>query len=975
MKHKVPLTIAFLLFSIFVVNAQNNNILWTEDFEGDWSDNWYVDIGTWEVGTPTSGPQSAFVGNNCAATVLNGNYTEPVDSRLIRYTSFVVPAASENPTIRFWHWWHFALGDWGEVQLKTSNGEWVPISIRYDEFGSDAWYRGLIDLSEYADSTVQLAFYFHSKGIYYPSDVNAGWYIDDVSLVTGPYLFNNPEDFESGLGDWSVEKGTWDLGVPTYGPSNARGGQNCFGTKLNGQYHEPVDSRLISPPIEVPTASENPRLQFWHWWKIALGDYGEVQIKTNNEAWNPISIRYNNYGGDAWYRGLIDLSEYADSTVQLAFYFHSKGIYYPSDVNAGWYIDDVSLVTGPYLFNNPEDFESGLGDWSVEKGTWEVGEPTSGPSKSNGGLYCAGTILDGNYHEPVDSRLISRPFVVPAASEIPAVRFWHWFSFALGDWGEIQLTTDEGKTWKTISTQSINTSSGSWTPYYIPLTSYADSTVQLAFYFHSEGIYYPSDLSTGWYIDDVRIHDNSDLAVYAGPDVTRESGSSVTLNASVSGGTEPYVYEWIPSDGLSDPTTLNPVATPSDTTTYTLKVTDKNGCFRTDKIIVSANSGTSGINDATDILSYSFSKPPQTGDEVINAGSHTVNIEVEHETDLTNLVATFTLSDGATATVGGAAQESGITANDFTNPVNYLITAENGVTAQGWIVSVNTPVAEDETDILSYSFGIPPQTGDALVDPVSHTVDTKVEYGTDLTSLIATFTLSDGATLSVGGIAQQSGTTANDFTNPVTCVITALDGVTVQEWVVTVVAAALNDTDILSYNFGKPPQIGDAIVNPVSHTVDIEVENGTDLTSLIATFSLSEGATASVEGADQQSGTTANDFTNPVTYTITASDGETKQDWTITVNVEVVIGVDEHTSHAMRIYPNPFSNNAIIEICNPDHSTLTLSVFSVLGNKVFQMDVTTSDKVTLKKGNLSAGVYMIVLKGEKVLENRMIVIK
>ncbi len=67
-----------------------------------------MDAGTWEVGVPTSGPDSAFNGQNCAATVLNGNYPAYADTRLIRHTSFVVPSANQNPRLRFWQWYSFS---------------------------------------------------------------------------------------------------------------------------------------------------------------------------------------------------------------------------------------------------------------------------------------------------------------------------------------------------------------------------------------------------------------------------------------------------------------------------------------------------------------------------------------------------------------------------------------------------------------------------------------------------------------------------------------------------------------------------------------------------------------------------------------------------------------------------------------------------------------------------------------------------
>lgn len=62
-------------------------------------------------------------------------------------------------------------------------------------------------------------------------------------------------------------------------------------------------------------------------------------------------------------------------------------------------------------------------------------------------------------------------------------------------------------------------------------------------------------------------------------DTTMCFGQSVQFN--VTGGTS---YEWTPTTGLSDPTIGNPIASPTQTTTYTIKVTGKNGCEETRQI-------------------------------------------------------------------------------------------------------------------------------------------------------------------------------------------------------------------------------------------------------------------------------------------------------------------------------------------------------------------------------------------------------
>ncbi len=494
-----------LILVIYFSSYSLSQTLWNEDWEGNWTIGWHVDNGTWEVGTPTSGPDSAFDGQNCAATVLNGEYSEPVDTRLIRHTSFIVPQSTDNPRLRFWYWFSFGDGDWGEVQIKTNGGGWEAVSSLMENYGSNAWSYGLVDLSDFAGDTVQIGFYFHSEPIVYYGDVSTGWYIDDVSLVTGPYVFNNPEGFESGFGDWSVDKGTWEIGIPTSGPENAHGGQSCTGTNLEGNYQEPSDSRLISPPFVVPSSSENPRFRFWYWFNFAEDDWGTVQIKIKGGEWDSISNIIYNLGSNAWSYGLVDLSTYSGDTVQIGFYFHSEPHYYYGDVSTGWYIDDVALVTGPYVFNNPEGFEEGFEDWWVNEGTWEVGTPMSGPDSSYNGQNCAGTNLEGDYEEPADSRLISPPFIIPNSLENPSIQFWHWFNFAEDDWSEIEISTDSGVTWEPISNQFTNTSGGSWTPFYISLSAYSDNEAQIAFTFHSYPHFYYGDVSSGWYIDDVKI--------------------------------------------------------------------------------------------------------------------------------------------------------------------------------------------------------------------------------------------------------------------------------------------------------------------------------------------------------------------------------------------------------------------------------------------------------------------------------------
>lgn len=93
---------------------------------------------------------------------------------------------------------------------------------------------------------------------------------------------------------------------------------------------------------------------------------------------------------------------------------------------------------------------------------------------------------------------------------------------------------------------------------------------------------------------------------------------------------------------------------------------------------------TTPLSAAKAITAFSFTSPAAIG--IIDVNAKTIAVSVPHGTSVTALIATFTMT-GASVKVGATAQVSGTTANDFTSPVTYTVTAADSTTAT-YIVTV-----------------------------------------------------------------------------------------------------------------------------------------------------------------------------------------------------------------------------------------------------------------------------------------------
>ncbi|MCD6418838.1 immune inhibitor A [bacterium] len=218
------------------------------------------------------------------------------------------------------------------------------------------------------------------------------------------------------------------------------------------------------------------------------------------------------------------------------------------------------------------NFDSDNGGFSGT-GSWQWGNPSSGPGSAHSSPYCWATNLSGDYSNSASDALIS-PAIDLTGCSSATLSFWHWYSTESswdgcqvfignspsGPWTMLNMPGYDGAiSYGPLSGQNCyHGSSGGWVYESVDISSYVGSTVYIRFYLASDGsVTYP-----GWYIDDFSI--------------TGTGGGSSTT----------WTWYWTPSTGLSDPSSTDPQACPSTTTTYTFTVTDGGDCIGTDEITI-----------------------------------------------------------------------------------------------------------------------------------------------------------------------------------------------------------------------------------------------------------------------------------------------------------------------------------------------------------------------------------------------------
>ncbi len=164
----------------------------------------------------------------------------------------------------------------------------------------------------------------------------------------------------------------------------------------------------------------------------------------------------------------------------------------------------------PEVFS--EGFELGVGSWTTTLYAGEIddlwhitGRDSLGPNSSMWcGIEASGDYATGNR---INTAVIS-PAINLIGPTTAFLYFWESYDTEIDyDYCMVDISTDGGATWtdlRGIWGSAPSESSGGWVNTLIDISAYVGNTVNIRFYFYSDG----SITDLGWFVDDVAVYAN-----------------------------------------------------------------------------------------------------------------------------------------------------------------------------------------------------------------------------------------------------------------------------------------------------------------------------------------------------------------------------------------------------------------------------------------------------------------------------------
>lgn len=201
----------------------------------------------------------------------------------------------------------------------------------------------------------------------------------------------------------------------------------------------------------------------------------------------------------------------------------------------------------------------------------------------------------------------------------------------------------------------------------------------------------------------------------------------------------------------------------------------------------------------------------------------------------------------------------------------YVIRSSDNAIIYGTRIKLEgMPTASSSKEITDFNFDGQGLAVEGTVDSKNRVISIIVPYGTNVGSLKASFSCSEGAVVKVGSELQISGQTENDFSREVSYEVYAEDGTVCYYKVRVTVAESKYEKQITAFVLeGYEPVISGAI-DEENGLITLELPYGTDISDLKPAIKSTKWTTIYPESGK------AIDLSEPVIYKVTAPDGSSR---------------------------------------------------------------------------------------------------
>jgi hypothetical protein len=252
----------------------------------------------------------------------------------------------------------------------------------------------------------------------------------------------------------------------------------------------------------------------------------------------------------------------------------------------------------------------------------------------------------------------------------------------------------------------------------------------------------------------------------------------------------------------------------------------------------------------------------------------TYTILLKDGIDITTAVPVFNAGMNSIAKINGVTQVNGITPNNFSNPVTFSVQGVgfNLGLVENYTVKVLSGLS-DKSSLLAYDFKVisnPGLSQEVNSVIVGENVTSTAAFGTNVSKLRGTFSISPGAELFIDGVKQTSGVNEVDYTNNVLITVVSENKLSRTNYIFTINA---KNTEAKFINYNVANQIGTSLIDEMQRSIRVRVNNNANLNALVPTFQVSENASTRIGTYLQNSGVTTLRYATPVAYNVMSESG------------------------------------------------------------------------------------------------------